>query len=120
MIAAQPGFVSGASAITGTDALTHALVVTASATAPLATPLQMNGQVFVAVAYDVTSATQSRASYLASGGTVTLTRRCATGLAGTVNNVALTEVDPVTFAPIPGGCTTTIASTSFNIAGPCT
>ncbi len=121
MLASQPGFTTGAAGLLGNDSMNHALVITAALTAPLGTPLAVNAnnQVFAAIAYEVTTATQSRATYLATAGTVTLTRRCAAGLAGSVANLTLAEVDPMTFVPTPGGCTTTVAQLAFDIAGPC-
>jgi hypothetical protein len=124
MLSAASGYVSGVAGVTGSDGNAHAVVVTASATAPLATALavdnQVDAQVFIALEYEVASATQTRAWYLATAGTVTLSRRCAAGLAGTLHDVALVEVDPATFAAIPGGCTTTLADLAFDIAQPCT
>jgi hypothetical protein len=114
-----PGYVTGAIAVTGSDSLLHSVAVTAAATAPLRSALAMNGQVFVGVGYELVSATQARSTYLATAGTVTLTRRCAAGLGGTMANVTLVEVDPTTFAAIPGGCTTSISKLAFDIAGPC-
>jgi hypothetical protein len=119
MLASATGYVSGAIAITGSDGLTHAVGVTTATTAPLHSALAMNGQVFVAVGYQLLTATQARSTYLATAGTVTLTRRCAAGIGGTMANVTLVEVDPATYAAIPGGCTTSIAQLPFDIAGPC-
>jgi hypothetical protein len=120
MLAAQPGYYTGASAVTGLDALSHVVVVTSTSSAALHTPLPINGQVYVAIEYDASSATQTRSAYLATAGTVTLTRRCAAGIAGSMSNVSLVEVDPVTLAAVPGGCSTSIAQLAFDIAGPCT
>jgi hypothetical protein len=63
--------------------------------------------------------TQARSTFLATSGSVTLTRRCAAGIAGSLANVTLVEIDPVTFAPINGGCTTTISQLAFDIGGAC-
>jgi hypothetical protein len=69
----------------------------------LNTPLAVNAnnQVFVAISYDLVTATQSRAAFLATGGTVALTRRCVTGIGGTLSNLMLVEIDPTTLVPIP-------------------
>lgn len=120
LVGAPAGYVSGADAITGLDAGTHVVVVTSATTAPLHTALPVNGQVYVGLAYDAISATQARSAYLATSGTVTLTRRCAAGIAGSMSNVSLVEVDPMTLAVIPGGCSTSIAQLAFDIAQPCT
>ncbi len=119
MIAAQPGFVSGVDGVLGRDSASHGVVVTAAITAPLGTPLAVNGNVFVAIAYAVSTGTQARSTFLATAGTVTLSRRCAAGIAGSLANLALVEVDPVTFAPIAGGCTTTVTQLAFDVGGPC-
>jgi hypothetical protein len=119
MVSAASGYVSGVAGVTGTDGNAHAVVVTASATAPLATALTIDNQVYVALDYQVTSATQVRAIYLATAGTVKLSRRCAAGLAGTLHDVDLVEVDPSTFTALPGGCTTTITDLAFDIGQPC-
>lgn len=119
MLTPQPGFLTGAVGVVGSDANQHAVVVTATTTAPLNTALPINGQVFVAVAYQLVTATQSKSTFLADAGTVRLTRRCATGVAGTMQNLTLVEVDPTTLSPITGGCTTTIAQLAFDIAQPC-
>ena len=119
MIASQPGFVTGVAGVVGTDSNNHAVVVTASATAPLNSALPVNGQVFVAIAYELFTATQSKSTFLASAGTVRLTRRCAGGIAGSVQNLTLVEVNPTTLQPITGGCTTTISQLAFDIAQPC-
>jgi hypothetical protein len=120
MLMPQPGYYTGAAAITGLDALSHVVVVTSSTAAPLHTALPINGQVYVAIAYDATSPTQTRSAYLATSGTVTLTRRCAAGIGGTISNVSLVEVNPTTLATVPGGCSTSITQLAFDIAGPCT
>lgn len=119
MIQSQPGFVTGVSGVVGTDANNHGVVVTASATAPLNTALPVNGQVYVAIAYELFTATQAKSTFLATGGTVRLTRRCAAGLGGTLQNLTFVEVNPTTLQPIPDGCTTTIAQLAFDIAQPC-
>jgi hypothetical protein len=121
MIMAQTGFVSGVEAVAGTDSNNHGVVVSASATAPLNTALtvNVNNQVFVAIVYEILGANQSRSTYLATTGTVKLTRRCTAGIAGTITNASLVEVDPTTFQPIANGCSTTIAQLAFDIAQPC-
>lgn len=121
MVMAQTGFVTGVAAVTGTDSNNHAVVVTAADAAPLNTslPVNVNSQVFVAVAYELLSANQARSTYLATSGTVKLTRRCTAGIAGTISNAMLVEVDPMTFQPIAGGCSTTVTQLAFDIAQPC-
>jgi hypothetical protein len=121
MLAAQTGFISGAVGLTGSDSMNHAVIVTAAATAPLNTPLAVNAnnQVFVAISYDLVTATQSRSAFLATSGTVSLSRRCVTGIGGTLSNLMLVEIDPTTLAPIPNGCTTTLGQLHFNIAATC-
>jgi len=121
MIMSQAGFVSGVAAVTGSDSNNHGVVITAADAAPLNTSLQVNvnNQVFFAVAYDLLSATQSRSTYLETSGTVKLTRRCTACIAGTVTNATLVEVDPMTFQPIAGGCSTTITQLAFDIAQAC-
>jgi hypothetical protein len=119
MLTAATGYVTGAAEVTGLDGLAHVVVVTSTATAPLHAPLAVNGQVYVAVAYDAVSATQARSAYLATAGTVTLTRRCTAGIGGTMADVTLVEVDEHSLTEIPGGCTTQIAQLGFDIAGGC-
>jgi hypothetical protein len=119
MLGAQTGYLTGAVAVTGLDALSHVVVVTSTTTAPLHSALPINGQVYVAIAYDAVSATQARSAYLATSGTVTLTRRCSLGIGGTMTNVSLVEVDPTTLAVIPGGCSTSVPQLAFDIASPC-
>jgi len=121
MIMSQTGFVTGVVAVTGSDSNNHGVVVSAANAAPLNTALTVNAnnQVFVAIAYDLLSATQARSTYLATGGTVTLTRHCTAGIGGTIRNATFVEVDPMTFQPLPGGCTTTIGQLAFDIAQAC-
>jgi hypothetical protein len=120
MLSSSPGLYTGAVAVTGLDALSHVVVVTSTTTAPLHTALPVNGQVYAAIEYDATSATQTRSAYLAASGTVTLTRRCAAGIAGTMSNLSLVEINPTTLAAIPGGCSTSLGQFAFDIGGPCT
>src|SRR6188508_3328741 len=51
MLASQPGFVTGAAGLTGTDSANHAAIVTASLLAPLNTalPVNANNLVFAAL-----------------------------------------------------------------------
>jgi hypothetical protein len=119
MLAAQPGFLSGVVAVTGTDVRTHAVIVTATADAATDQVLDMNGQVYVAISYDVIGTTYARSAYLASAGTVRLTRRCAGGIAGSMENVTLSEIDLATLLPVPDACATTIASLAFDIGAAC-
>jgi hypothetical protein len=121
MIMSQAGFVTGVAAVTGSDSNNHGVVVTAAVAAPLNTslPVNVNSQVFVAVAYDLLSANQAKSTYLATAGTVKLTRRCTAGIAGTISNATLVEVDPMTFQPIAGGCATTVTQLAFDIAQAC-
>ena len=119
MIAAQPGYLSGAVAVTGPDGNVHAVLVTVEDDVPTGTQLPVNMRAFVLLGYEVLSANEVRSAYLASAGTVRVTRRCAAALGGTVQNLTLAEVDPDTFTPIAGGCTTTLPSFPFSIGGAC-
>lgn len=119
MIPTAAGFVSGVAGVAGADARNHALTVTAAQDAALGVPLLVNGSVFVGLGYDVIDATTVRGTYLATAGTVTLLRRCAAGIAGTVTGATLVEIDPLTFQPLPGGCTTALAAMTFDVGGTC-
>jgi hypothetical protein len=56
-----------------------------------------------------------RTSYIATQGTVTFTSACADGIAGTLTDVVLSEVDIGSGTVIEGGCTQTLAaSLTFN------
>lgn len=114
------GYISGGDSVTGTDGNYHSVVVTASQTAPLNQAVPVGTGVYVGVGYDYSSATSARSIYVANGGTVTLTRRCATGIAGTLTNVTLVEANYQTLVPLPDGCTTTLSSFTFDVGGPCT
>lgn len=98
-----------------------ALVIGFDADTPLDTPFDLSttaagGTPFVGLGYRIDIATQAyTAAYRATSGTLTLTRRCATGVAGTITGAELLEVDPEAsdVALLDGGCTTTIAELSF-------
>jgi hypothetical protein len=120
MITPPTGYVTGVAAVTGSDLQEHAVVVTSAVTAPLHAALSVTGgQVAVAIEYDVVSATQARSTYLATAGSVTLSRRCAAGIAGALADVTLVEIDPRTLQPIAGGCAASVSQLEFDIAQPC-
>jgi hypothetical protein len=119
MISAPAGYWAGVVGVTGSDGLPHSVIVTASQTAQTGAPLDIGESVFVAVGYDVESATSVRSMYSATTGAVTLSRLCAGGVAGVMNDVSLVEIDATSFKPIANGCTTTVATLKFNIGGTC-
>jgi len=113
------GYLSGAVSLSGTDAKYHSIIVTAQQIATLGQALPIGTGVYAAVGYDYASATSARSVYIANGGTVMLTRRCAGGIAGTLTNVTLVEADYQTLVPLPNGCTTTISSFAFDVGAAC-
>src|SRR5262245_59237185 len=66
MLAAQPGYVSGAVAVVGGDFRNHAIVVTAEDDAPIGSGLEVNDRVFVALSYDVGLSLQSKSTFFAT------------------------------------------------------
>ena len=60
-----------------------------------------------------------RAGYMATSGTLELTRSCAAGVAGTLTDATMVEVDFNTFVPIEQGCALTGVSTTFDLGDPC-
>jgi hypothetical protein len=75
---------------------------------------------FVGLGYDVNVMTQNfRSVYRAQSGTLHLTRRCAAGVAGTIADVAMVEVDPDSDAVIADGCSLSIASLAFDFGDDC-
>jgi hypothetical protein len=119
MIDFQPGYLTGAVAISGPDFHVHSIAVTVEDDAPVGVPLDMNGSAFVAIAYDVDGNLRASGTFLASAGTVTLTRRCDEGLAGSLYGVELSEVDSTTLLPVTGARATTLPSLDFDSAAPC-
>jgi hypothetical protein len=104
-----------------------ALVIGFLADSPLDTPIDLattatGGAPFVGLGYRIDIATQTyTAAYRATSGTLTLTRRCAKGVAGSLAGVALVEVDPAASGVVlvDGGCTTAIAELAFSHGGAC-
>jgi hypothetical protein len=118
MIDSSPGFVSGVAGLAGSDLQNHLLIVSAAETAPTGVSIAMNDDVYVAIGYQL-DGSAVRSTYLATGGQVTLSRRCATGIAGTVTGAGLVEVNPTTLLPIGGGCGTSLPDLTFDIGAAC-
>jgi hypothetical protein len=75
---------------------------------------------FVGLGFQVNIATREpRSVYRAHAGTLTLTRRCAAGVAGTITAAALIEVDAATTRPLIDGCTATIPELAFDYGTSC-
>ena len=119
MVATQPGYLAGGVGVTGTDGYAHVVLVTVEDDVATGTAIPVNTSVYVGIGYDLQTPTEARSTYLATAGTVRVNRRCATGLGGVAQNLSLVEIDPTTFQPLPGGCTTTLASFPFSIGTSC-
>jgi hypothetical protein len=64
--------------------------------------------------YDIGPNQNIRGSFRATTGTVHFTSVCAAGVAGTLTNAGLEEIDIFKdLTPIAGGCTMQLASTTF-------
>jgi hypothetical protein len=81
---------------------------------PLAAPL-------VALRYQDDFPHEPRAAFLAVSGSLTLTRACADGIAGTVEAAEFVEwdLDWQSWQPWPEACSLSVTRTSFDIGGPC-
>jgi hypothetical protein len=120
MLPSDPGVLTGVVGVVGVDTRIHGVLVAVGEDVPLGESLAMQSGVNVAILYDVdVGADTVRGAFLADTGTVTVTRRCAQGIAGTMQGVMLSEMDSATITPIPGGCTTAIASLGFDIGEAC-
>jgi len=109
-------------AFIGTDAGAHAvLVISNPDTVPIGTDIDLStvsGSPAFGLGYEA-SMTSVRAGYLAVSGTMNLTRSCDVGVAGSVTDASLVEVDFTTLTPIVGGCTLDHVTVSFDIGDPC-
>jgi hypothetical protein len=112
---------------TGTDAKLHAVVAgyhpeqTAVAT-DLDLAASPTDAPYVALAYAVNPITQTNVSaFRSTAGTMHLTRRCASGAAGSITGVLLSEVsqDEGASGFLEGGCTYELPAIAFDIGGAC-
>ena len=101
----------------------HALLVAYDpATVPLATDIDVASveNVKMGVGYEVDPTKNIRSSYRVTRGTLRLTSACPEGVAGTLDDAELVEIDIfASLDPIPGGCTFALPSLSFALAATC-
>jgi len=70
--------------------------------------------------YQIDANQAIRSSFRAMTGTLRVSAVCADGIAGTLTNATLTEIDVFeSLDPIAGGCTMTLPSVTFAIADTC-
>ena len=74
----------------------------------------------VGFGYQIDANQQIKSSFRAVTGTLRVTSVCPEGVAGTLANATLDEIDVFTsLDPIAGGCTLALPSVTFAIAGAC-
>jgi hypothetical protein len=98
------------------------LVAYDPATAPSGIDIDLatSTDVEIGFGYQIGPNQDIRASYRATTGTVHLTSVCPAGVAGTLVNAGLEEIDIFNnLTPIAGGCTMALPSVTFAIASDC-
>jgi len=118
----SPPDVVGFGAFSGSDDLAHLVLVTTNPdTVEIGVDIditKITDSTQIGFGYDATM-TSVRSGFIATTGTLHLTRSCAGGVAGTLTDGGLVEVDFTSFAPIEGGCTLSGVTTSFDIGDAC-
>jgi hypothetical protein len=119
--------VLGIGIFSGTDSKLHALVIGFDPSlVPIGTNITLptaplGDAPYVGLGYDVNVSMQTtRSTFLASQGTLNLTRACPQGVAGTISGVMVREqttIDDPT--PAPAGCTITVPDLSFDYGSAC-
>ena len=93
----------------------------ATVTAGVDIDLATSTNVELGFGYDIDANQDIRGSFRATTGTVHFTTVCAAGVAGTLSNAGLEEIDIFNnLTPILDGCTMTVPTVTFAIAGACT
>lgn len=87
----------------------------------LATVNARKDTVYVGLGFEVDLLMDVRSAFLATAGTLRLTRACAEGVAGTLTHAMLQEIDLFAdlTAPIAGGCASSVPSVAFTIGQDC-
>jgi hypothetical protein len=114
-------------AFTGTDRNLHGLIIGYQAeTTPLGVSFVLpshpeDAVPLVAFAYHANVATASaQSTYFAQSGTLTLTKRCAKGVAGRIQNATFIEqANSARAASHPTPCSVTVQDLSFDLGQPC-
>src|SRR5262249_38882556 len=113
-----PGLTTAAGLVSRDDKLDGILVAYAPATVPVGVdivPATASPEVVrVGFGYEIVALTSIRGGYLATAGTLHLTRVCTDGVAGVLHDVATIEVDVFAdFTPVDHGCSLAIPSVAF-------
>lgn len=107
----------------GTDSHNHSISIRFNLGVAIDTPIDLSQPDTPGISFrynrDAKGGPQS--AYLTDSGTLTFTRACETGVAGTVTGLALVEsFDGMTPVPLEGGCTLSGVTISFDIGDDCT
>jgi hypothetical protein len=120
-LAQLPGLTTGVGVIQDGDRLHGLLVAFDPATVSIDTELDLAAQaVRVGFGYEVDPLMNIRGAYLATSGTLKLSRACAAGVAGELAAVGAIEIDLFAdLAPVENGCAIEVPAVTFAIGEAC-